>query len=65
MSYQFIWWWKKPRFFYRKLCPADTDLAYVYDWMLGLGFLEIRKWQSKEIQELKNDSSSDKTNRNP
>jgi len=52
MSYQFIWWWKKPRFFYRKLCPADTDLAYVYDWMLGLGFLEIRKWQSKEIQEL-------------
>ena len=46
-------WWCRPRseWFvgFRRFAPKDTDLAYIYDWALALGPLEVRKWSERNI----------------
>lgn len=44
-----IWWWCVwPTFSFVRLDPAKTALAYIYEWRLMLGVLEIRKWSRLE-----------------
>ena len=53
-KYQFINWfpiWEGLAFI--RLDPEETDLAYIYDWCLIIGFFEIRKWSTKKINESK------------
>lgn len=33
-------------FWFRKLNYEETSLAYIYEWVIGLGFVEIRKWRN-------------------
>ena len=48
---QFVSWWPHwLGFFFTRLDAAKTDMAYVYEWYLGLGFWEIRKWSNKVIE---------------
>ena len=48
-KYQFVWYWL-PKFHYRKFDIRKTCWAYIYDWTLKIGFLEIRKWSTKKIK---------------
>lgn len=32
-------------FWFKKLKKEETSLALIYDWAIGLGFVEIRKWK--------------------
>ena len=34
-------------FWFKKLNKEKTSLAYIYDWAIGLGFIEIRKWRKR------------------
>lgn len=44
-SYQFIKYWPRWRGLgYKRLRPDKTDMAYIYKWVLMLGFWEVRKW---------------------
>ena len=45
--YQFIWRLRLPHWKFVRLNPQRTDLAYLYDWALSLGFLEVRHWNTK------------------
>lgn len=47
---QIIWLWK-PIFSFKKFDPEKTCWAYIYDWSLAIGFLQIRKWSTKKLPE--------------
>jgi hypothetical protein len=47
-KYQFVWYWK-PRLFFRTFDPKESCWAYIYDWVIGIGFLEIRKWSTRKL----------------
>lgn len=32
-------------FWFTRLNKCKTSLAYIYDWAIGLGLIEIRKWK--------------------
>lgn len=34
-------------FWFTRLNKDKTSIGYVYDWAIGLGFVEIRKWRNK------------------
>lgn len=43
---QLVWWWS-PRdwnFSFRRFDPEKTDWGYIYEWCVGVGPLEIRRW---------------------
>ncbi len=49
-GYQFLWWWNPwPLFAFLRLDSKQTSLAYIYEWRLFLGPLEIRKWSRLEL----------------
>lgn len=47
-GYQFIWHRNWPRWEFVRLDPAKTDMAYIYEWLLDLGFVEVRKWSRRK-----------------
>lgn len=50
-GYQFVWWF--PRWlgvWLLRYDPSKTDMAYIYDWRLMLGFWEVRKWSTRRLQ---------------
>ena len=48
-GYQFLWRVAWPRYAFRRYLLVETDMAYIYDWILSLGFLQIRKWSTREL----------------
>jgi hypothetical protein len=53
-GYQIVWWlphWIGVGF--TCLEPAVTDMAYLYDWYLCLGFVEIRKRTKRKLTDIK------------
>ncbi len=43
-GYQFVWFPGWCGFWFRRYDPSKTDLAYIYAWIIGLGFVQVRKW---------------------
>lgn len=41
-------YWKGIRFF-----RWEDSMRFVYEWSIVLGFIEIRKWQTKSLEELR------------
>ena len=49
-GYQFVWFWDlHPEFRLMRFDPAKTDLAYIYEWVLTLGWLEVWKWRTRRL----------------
>ncbi len=46
-KYQAVWWPKWNGFFFTF---SKGALSLIYDWFLGLGWLEIRKWRKPVTQ---------------
>ena len=47
--FQFINWFPDWQgFHYKRLSINTTDLAYIYEWMIWIGYFEIRKWRSND-----------------
>lgn len=55
-KYQFIKWFPEWNgIFYKRIRHEDRkSLCYIYEWFLGLGFWEIRKWQKTTLVEFIN-----------
>jgi hypothetical protein len=49
MGLQFVWYWKPLFFFFRY--PDESSWSFVYSWVCRVGFLEIRKWSDKKLEE--------------
>jgi hypothetical protein len=48
-GYQFVRWFPEWQGFgFKRLSPLSTDLAYIYEWCMSLGFWEVRKWSKLE-----------------
>ena len=45
--FQLVWHLHLPRIKFRRFDPEKTDWAYIYDWVLNLGFVEIRRWSTR------------------
>ena len=50
MKYQIVNWYPDWKGFGKKKWKGG--MAYVYEWSLLLGFIEIRKWTKLSIKEL-------------
>ena len=48
-KYQFYWNWK-PNIYFRRYNPRETSWAYIFEWVLKIGFLEIRKWSNRKLK---------------
>ena len=44
-NYQFLWY-LIPKFYFIKYDPKETSWAYIYEWVLQIGFFQIRKMSS-------------------
>lgn len=49
---------------FTKFSFKRTSMTFLFDWCLRLGFIAIRKRQTKSFQELKRMSDMDRTNEN-
>lgn len=47
-KYQICWFWNFKLRFQRM--PEDSAWSYIYEWILTVGFLEIRKWSNKPLK---------------
>lgn len=51
-DYQFVRWFPIWHGFdFIRIDPERTSLALIYEWSLGLGFWEIRKWKTSSGQQ--------------
>ena len=50
-SFQFVWWGFGGMCFglYRFDDPEETDLYWIYDWIMHLGPFDIRKWTNRKL----------------
>lgn len=48
MEYQIIF--SLTGFWFKRLNERETYLAYIYEWAVGLGFIEIRKWRKANVK---------------
>ena len=48
MSNYQIFWTKDFGFIFRKYSLTQTDLAHIYNWILRIGFIEVRKWKNQK-----------------
>lgn len=39
-------------FWFTRLNKDKTSLGYIYDWAIGLGFVEIRKWRKNKNENI-------------
>jgi len=47
-QYQFVRWFPEwVGFSFCRLDKKETDLAYIFEWFLAIGFWEIRKWNNE------------------
>ena len=37
----------KPLFKFKRFDKKKTSWAYIYEWVLSIGFIQIRKWNNK------------------
>ena len=45
---QWVWWgWLSWAFFYQQLDRRIDTMGHVYVWLLRIGPIELRKWQSR------------------
>lgn len=52
-KFQLVSWFPEWRGLYLiRYHKEVTDLAYIYDWILGIAFWEIRKWHILKLGEL-------------
>lgn len=41
-KFQFVFYWTG---FWFERINKETSIGYIYDWAIGLGFVEIRRWR--------------------
>jgi hypothetical protein len=46
-NYQIVWSWK-PGLRLRRY--TEGSWSYIYEWILVLGFLQIRKWSKRKLK---------------
>lgn len=48
-GYQFVRWFPRWLGVYFMRVPLESDMSYIYQWYLVLGFWEVRKWSARKL----------------